>query len=280
MGAPAPGRPNPMERTCELCEFRPCMPAASSQRSKHEFILDLECSLQHVNPVLTKSAWMNYWCQGGAMQSLYPKAACLLIHGGRAQRPAGRGLRWHPWWAQTLWIIGLIKTCIYIHTIRAVSWPMWINGKDTYGPVACFCYYWLREDANEQCSAEWYQRQAAKQRGLSLGVVLCLWIRPACWRWQPRSPTFKREVKNSKKRPLHTECHGKGSRYIYIYIYIYCSILMHSFCWHRIDWECAFAFWELTFNNTLRWTDLRFLMMLLLNFSLDRDAGRNILTVS
>jgi hypothetical protein len=31
----------------------------------------------------------------------------------------------------------------------------------TYGPVACFCYYWLREDANEQCSAEWYQRQAA-----------------------------------------------------------------------------------------------------------------------
>jgi hypothetical protein len=91
---PVLGRPNPMERTYELCEFRTCMPAASSQRSKHEFILDLECSLQHVNPVLAKSAWMNYWCQGGAMQSLYPKAACLLIHGGRAQRPAGWGHRW------------------------------------------------------------------------------------------------------------------------------------------------------------------------------------------
>jgi hypothetical protein len=44
--------------------------------------LDLEFSLQHVNPVLAKSAWMNYWCQSRAMQSLNPKAACLLILAG------------------------------------------------------------------------------------------------------------------------------------------------------------------------------------------------------
>jgi hypothetical protein len=75
---------------------------------------------------------------------------------------------------------------------------------------------------HDRCA--WINGKDARRRGcqraetLSLGVVLCHWIRSTTA--QQRRPVsrvlslgegcaFNREVKNSEKRRLHTECHGK-----------------------------------------------------------------------